>query len=81
MCYSLYLVHLPVAILIRGILAAAQAPAWLWHPALTVPLWGAASLWLAWQFHVHVERRFMGARVPAAPASLRPAALAATTGA
>lgn len=71
MCYSLYLIHLPVAVLLRGSLKAAAAPDWLFHPLATLPVVTAASLWLSWQFHLRVERRFMSSpsvRVAPAPA-------------
>ena len=59
MCYSLYLVHLPVCKAISHglVLAGIESPA---ETALiTIPLCLAASLLAAWPFHVLVERRFL----------------------
>ncbi len=69
MCYSLYLVHLPIAILMRGSLSAAQAPGWLWNPALTVPVCSAICIFVASVFHQRVERRFMNLPQVRAPKS------------
>lgn len=68
MCYSLYLVHMPIAMLIlAGFRAAGIAPETL-SPFISLPVCGIPALWLAWQFHLRIERRFMSApakdRVP-----------------
>jgi peptidoglycan/LPS O-acetylase OafA/YrhL len=64
MCYSLYLVHLPLVMLIlTGFRAAGFAPKAL-SPFISLPVCAIPALWLSWQFHVTVERRFMSARAP-----------------
>ena len=56
MCYSLYLVHLPISNFLLAFFAAAgQQPRPLTSLIVTVPL----CLALSWWFHVSVERRFM----------------------
>jgi hypothetical protein len=34
-------------------------------PFIALPLYGTPALWIAWQFHVFVERRFMNSPVVA----------------
>jgi peptidoglycan/LPS O-acetylase OafA/YrhL len=64
MCYSLYLVHMPVAMLIlAGFRAAGIAPESL-SPFISLPVCAIPALWLSWQFHLTVERRFMRAPAP-----------------
>jgi peptidoglycan/LPS O-acetylase OafA/YrhL len=70
MCYSLYLVHLPVVNFLRAGFAwfGIVATPWL-SLAVSVP----ASLLVARWFHVTVERRFLNTRTPAAAGpTLRP---------
>ena len=62
MCYSLYLVHLPINKLLHTALRLIDAPS---SPWLTVPTCAAVSIPVAWLFHVAVERRFMVAPPPA----------------
>jgi peptidoglycan/LPS O-acetylase OafA/YrhL len=62
MCYSLYLVHLPINKLLHIGLTTLGATT---SPWLTIPLCAAVSLPVAWWFHLAVERRFM------APSSVR----------
>lgn len=72
MCYSLYLIHLPVANFIRaGLKIAGLEPSSL-SPFLTVLLCGVPSIWIAWRFHCAVERRFMSSvgLAPATPVSI-----------
>lgn len=76
MCYSLYLVHLPIALLMRGTMSAAHAPAWVWNPAVTVPVCGAVCIAVAAVFHRRVERRFMNLP-PARAAKANPRYVAA----
>jgi peptidoglycan/LPS O-acetylase OafA/YrhL len=67
MCYSLYLVHLPVVDLIRaGLRTAGVVPDGL-SPFISLPLCGGPAIWVAWQFHLMVERRFMNAPPLAKP--------------
>jgi peptidoglycan/LPS O-acetylase OafA/YrhL len=56
MCYSLYLLHLPLNKMLRAWFQLADLPS---SPWLTVPACAALSLPLAWLFHLGVERRFM----------------------
>lgn len=69
MCYSLYLVHLPIALLLRGVMGAAHVPAWVWNPAVTVPVCSAICIAVAALFHQRVERRFMNLSPARAPQS------------
>jgi peptidoglycan/LPS O-acetylase OafA/YrhL len=62
MCYSLYLVHLPIVNLLRTV--------FYWYgvtprPIVSLMVCVPISLVLAWQFHVRVERRFLNR--PSAP--------------
>jgi peptidoglycan/LPS O-acetylase OafA/YrhL len=59
MCYSLYLIHLPVTNFVRAGLEIAGVGTSSISPFLTVVLCGAPSIWIAWWFHCAVERRFM----------------------
>ena len=72
MCYSLYLLHLPINRLLHAALRALDAPSTPW---LTVPVCAAFSLPVAWWFHCAVERRFMS--VPSAPRLPQPRSSAA----
>lgn len=58
MCYSLYLVHLPVNKFVHVIMGALSMTS---SPWATIPICAAASLSVAWSFHLLVERRFMAA--------------------
>jgi peptidoglycan/LPS O-acetylase OafA/YrhL len=61
MCYSLYLIHLPLVKLVHvGFLSAQLRPNPLVSLAVCVPL----SLMVGWFFHVTVERRFMNTPEP-----------------
>ena len=58
-CYSIYLVHGPVTLLLS---AAIASRGWTssWATFLgTIPICLAASLLLAWPFHAYIERRFL----------------------
>jgi len=72
MCYSLYLVHMPVTSVLRAIVQAAGENPMALPPFVSLPLYGVPSLLLAWQFHIYIERRFMSRSAPA------PLAFAAT---
>ena len=75
MCYSLYLVHLPVVKLVH------VACVWIgFQPTPIVSLLIAApiAIQVSWWFHVTVERRFLNAPYRA-PSVAAPAAHAATT--
>ena len=76
MCYSLYLVHLPVILLMRAGLDVAGVDTARLSPFVSIPVCGAMSLWLSWQFHVFVERRFMTLRQRTAPVTIPIAAVA-----
>jgi peptidoglycan/LPS O-acetylase OafA/YrhL len=56
MCYSLYLVHLPVAHVLRALLLSAGVEP---TPIASILVGAPPCLWVAWWFHRHVERRFM----------------------
>jgi len=68
MCYSLYLLHLPIADLVKASLAAAGVTLATLSPVVSLVLCGIPSIWIAWKFHLTVERRFMSA--PARPYSV-----------
>jgi peptidoglycan/LPS O-acetylase OafA/YrhL len=59
MCYSLYLVHAPLIGVMRAVFASAGFATEVWSPLVTIPLFGAPALWVAWRFHLAVERHFM----------------------
>jgi peptidoglycan/LPS O-acetylase OafA/YrhL len=61
MCYSLYLVHLPV---IKFLKAAANAISWQPHPLVSLAISAPLCLAVAYAFHRAVERRFLNARMP-----------------
>jgi peptidoglycan/LPS O-acetylase OafA/YrhL len=61
MCYSLYLVQVPIISVIHGLLAWSSVNVNGLSPLISIPLCFVPALWLAWQFHVLVERRFMTA--------------------
>ncbi len=67
MCYSLYLVHLPVINLMRGGLGAAAIDTRQIPALLSLAIYGAPSLLLAWQFHRLIERRFLNSRPAVTP--------------
>jgi peptidoglycan/LPS O-acetylase OafA/YrhL len=64
MCYSLYLLHLPVTRFLKAGLEAGGVNTAAISPLVTIPLCGVASIWLSWQFHLIVERRFMSPSAP-----------------
>lgn len=59
MCYSLYLVHLPVTDVIVGFVRFAGVDPQSLSPLISLPLCGIPAVWIAWRFHIAVERRFM----------------------
>lgn len=59
MCYSLYLVQAPIINVIRGGLLWSGVDVNRLSPFLSLPLCFVPTLWLAWRFHMAVERRFM----------------------
>jgi peptidoglycan/LPS O-acetylase OafA/YrhL len=59
MCYSLYLVQVPVIVVIRGLLVLGGVDLNSLSSFVSLPLCAIPTLWIAWQFHVAVERRFM----------------------
>lgn len=63
MCYSLYLVHLPVIKILRGLLASNGV---FPSPFLSLLLSAPLCLAIAWAFHRTVERRFLNQRSPIA---------------
>lgn len=64
MCYSLYLVHLPLINLLRAGLAASGVDTLAMSPPLAMVVYGAPSIWVSWQFHLLVERRFLNSAPP-----------------
>jgi len=65
MCYSLYLVHGPVALFVQASLFRLGVTTPLEGLLITLPVSMAASLALGWVFHCKVERRFLNS--PLAP--------------
>lgn len=63
MCYSLYLIHLPVALLIQGIVRASGATPTDFSPLVSIPLVAIPSLIVSKLFHQSIERRFMSAEI------------------
>jgi peptidoglycan/LPS O-acetylase OafA/YrhL len=61
MCYSLYLVHLPV---IKFLRVAANAVSWQPQPLVSLAISTPLCLAVAYSFHRAVERRFLNARTP-----------------
>lgn len=67
MCYSLYLVHLPVIDLLRACLRAGGIETTRMSPLVSLIVYAPPAIWLSWQFHLRIERRFISAAVPAMP--------------
>jgi peptidoglycan/LPS O-acetylase OafA/YrhL len=63
MCYSLYLVHWPIAELLGQALFLLGIRSFWATFLLTVPIVTGVSIAIAWVFHVAVERRFLNASV------------------
>lgn len=61
MCYSLYLVHYPITKGLSHLLYRAGLESNLSTLVVTIPVCLAASLAVAWPFHVFIERRFLNA--------------------
>ena len=59
MCYSLYLIHWPVVKFISHVFAFFGIKSPLLTFAITVPICIAASVLIAWKFHLHIERKFL----------------------
>jgi len=59
MCYSLYLVQVPVIAVIRGVLVWRGVELNMLSSFVSIPLCAIPTLLVAWQFHVAIERRFM----------------------
>jgi peptidoglycan/LPS O-acetylase OafA/YrhL len=72
MCYSLYLVHVPVVDLIRAGLEAAGVATDHLSPFVSLPLCAIPSLVIAWAFHRTVEVRFMRSPDPQRLAGISP---------
>ncbi|HUK34927.1 MAG TPA: acyltransferase [Vicinamibacterales bacterium] len=73
MCYSLYLVQVPIIGVIRGLLVWSGVGVDQLSPLISLPLCCIPTLWIAWRFHVAVERRFMS---PASASAAAPLPLA-----
>jgi peptidoglycan/LPS O-acetylase OafA/YrhL len=58
-CYSLYLVHWPIVMLMSNALYRIGVRSDLGLLLVTIPLCMAVSLLVAWGFHLAVERRFL----------------------
>ena len=67
MCYSLYLVHYPVALAVSHALFNAGVTTPTQTLAVTVPTCVTLSVAVGWVFHVLVERRFLNIPAPAPP--------------
>lgn len=59
MCYSLYLVHYPIASVLNAFLLGRGVAGLGPTLAISVPLITSASLGAGWMFHLLVERRFL----------------------
>jgi peptidoglycan/LPS O-acetylase OafA/YrhL len=82
MCYSLYLIHLPVSSFVHAGLEEAGINTTSLSPFLTIALCGTPAIWLSWRFHTSVERRFMsgGATPGAVPVRVTPASTSSRLG-
>jgi peptidoglycan/LPS O-acetylase OafA/YrhL len=58
-CYSIYLVHGPVTLLLSAAIASRGWTGSWFTLVVTIPVCLAASLLLAWPFHAYIERRFL----------------------
>ena len=82
MCYSLYLVHLPVCKALSHALVLAGIESPTETALITVPACLVASLLTAWTFHLLVERRFLNsAHAPRHPVATVASGSAAETAA
>ncbi|HEX4048723.1 MAG TPA: acyltransferase [Elusimicrobiota bacterium] len=76
-CYSLYLVHWPICLLLSNALDIAGVVGFWQTLLVVIPVCAAASILGAWLFHHYVERRFLNAPLPAqsrsSTAALQPA--------
>jgi peptidoglycan/LPS O-acetylase OafA/YrhL len=61
LCYSLYLVHLPVTRMAAAVFLRLGIDGQSLSPLFTIPLCSTASILAAWAFHRAVERRFLNA--------------------
>jgi peptidoglycan/LPS O-acetylase OafA/YrhL len=61
MCYSLYLVHVPVVVLIESLFRASGTSPGDISPFVSIPVCAIPSLAASQYFHRSVERRFMSA--------------------
>jgi peptidoglycan/LPS O-acetylase OafA/YrhL len=61
MCYSLYLTHVPVVVLIEGLFRVSGVVPDNLSPLVSIPVCAIPSLAVAQYFHRSVERRFMSA--------------------
>ncbi|MFL5241320.1 MAG: acyltransferase family protein [Gemmataceae bacterium] len=59
MCYSLYLVHVPVVGILHASLLYWNLPCDTINPWITMPVYSAAALAASWGFYLLVERRFV----------------------
>ena len=78
MCYSVYLIHLPV---VKGVTQFfyRMGVTREWPTlAITIPVTIIVTVGIAWIFHLLVERRFMNTPSPLAPPAKRPQALSPT---
>jgi peptidoglycan/LPS O-acetylase OafA/YrhL len=67
MCYSLYLVHVPVVGIVHASLLYWNLPCDSVNPWITMPAYSAVALAASWTFYLLVERRFINK--PSAPQS------------
>jgi peptidoglycan/LPS O-acetylase OafA/YrhL len=66
MCYSLYLVHLPVTIFLNAAVRPCGVDPHRVSPLITVPVGIVSSVAVAYVFYRYVERRFLNAPEPKA---------------
>ncbi len=74
MCYSLYLIHWPVTVLVTAAFFRAGYRSPLESLLVVAPIALGLSIAAGWVFHVYVERRFLNA--PLSPVAPQPTALA-----
>ncbi|MBS0260585.1 MAG: acyltransferase [Planctomycetes bacterium] len=68
MCYSLYLIHWPISVLVSGWMYKSVTQTFWGTVLVSTPLSIALSLAAGWLFHIAIERRFLNS--PVGPAAV-----------
>lgn len=63
MCYSLYLVHVPVVTIMHGCFLYWRFPCDTLNPWITMPFYCSLAIVVSWGFHLVIERRFINSGV------------------